>query len=72
MRKPAKGIFSYALDRLGCDPENCIFVDNSVKNLQAAEELGIHTILFNRDGEKYQGEIVNDFVELGELLEKQL
>lgn len=69
MRKPDKKIFLYVLDRLGREPEECIFVDNSVKNLLVAEELGIQTILFNRDGEEYSGRIVNDFAELGKMLE---
>lgn len=64
LRKPDKAIFEYALEKLQCDPGNCIFVDNSVKNLRVAEELGIKTILFNRDGEEYEGNVVNDFVEL--------
>ena len=62
MRKPDKEIFKYALDRLGCMPQEYIFVDNSVKNLLVAEELGIQTILFNRDGEEYGGRVLNDFV----------
>lgn len=69
MRKPDRQIFLYALDRLEREPEECIFVDNSVKNLLVAEELGIQTILFNRDGEEYNGKIVNDFAELGKMLE---
>lgn len=69
MRKPDKEIFLYTLKKLGCKPAECIFVDNSVKNLLAAEELGIQTILFNRDGEEYGGRIANDFVELGKMLE---
>lgn len=43
-------------------------IDNSVKNLDAAQELGIRTILFNRDNEIYSGNIVNDFSELGDML----
>lgn len=69
MRKPDREIFLYALDRLKCKPGECIFVDNSVKNLLVAKELGIPTILFNRDGEDYDGKAVNDFVELGKMLE---
>lgn len=72
LRKPDKEIFKYALDRLGCMPQEYIFVDNSVKNLLVAEELGIQTILFNRDGEEYGGRVVNDFVELGKMLEIML
>lgn len=68
LRKPDRQIFMHTLDRLKCEPEECIFVDNSVRNLLAAEEVGIQTILFNRDGEKYNGEVVNDFDELGEML----
>lgn len=69
MRKPDRQLFLFALDRLKCEPRECIFVDNSVKNLLAAEELGIPAILFNRDGENYDGKVVNDFVELGKVLE---
>lgn len=69
MRKPDRQLFLYTLDRLKCEPADCIFVDNSVNNLMAAEELGIHTILFNRDGESYDGIVVNDFLELGKTIE---
>lgn len=72
IRKPDRRIFLYALDRLKCKPEDCIFVDNSVKNLLAAEELGIQVVLFNRDGETYNGKIVNDFTELGKMLDNGL
>lgn len=69
MRKPDKEMFTYALKRVGCNPEQCIFVDNSVSNLLVAEELGIQTILFNRDGVEYDGRVVNDFAALGEMLD---
>ena len=69
LRKPDKEIFLYTLQKLGCEPEQCVFVDNSVKNLLVAEELGIQTILFNRDGEEYDGRVVNDFEELAEMLQ---
>lgn len=69
MRKPDKEIFIYSLKRLGCNPEQCIFIDNSIKNLLVAEELGIQTILFNRDGVEYEGRSVEDFDTLGRMLE---
>lgn len=72
VRKPDKEIFVYALEKIGCKPQECIFVDNSVKNLLVAEELGIQTILFNRDGEAYGGRVVNDFEELGTLCSQHL
>ena len=69
MRKPDKEVFTYTLERMGCSPEQCIFVDNSVSNLLIAEELGIQTILFNRDGVGHSGRVVNDFETLGEMLD---
>ena len=70
LRKPDKKIFEYALGKFQCDAKDCIFADNSVKNLRVAEELGIQTILFNRDGEEYDGNVVNDFAELSKMLDK--
>jgi len=68
LRKPDRAIFECALERLHCEPQDCIFVDNSVKNLRVAEELGMQTILFNRDGEEYEGNVVNDFEELEKMI----
>lgn len=66
MRKPESRIFTYALSI--CNTQECIFVDNSVKNLDAAQKAGIHTILFNRDNETYSGNTVNNFQELDSFL----
>ncbi|MDE6055314.1 MAG: HAD-IA family hydrolase [Lachnospiraceae bacterium] len=68
MRKPEIRIFSYALEHIQCSPDECIFVDNSVKNLNAAQSIGIDTVLFNRDHESYLGKIVNSFAELEQIL----
>lgn len=69
MRKPDKEIFVYTLEKLGCNAAQCVFVDNSVNNLLVAEKLGMKTILFNRDGVEYVGNVVDDFGTLGEMLE---
>ena len=69
--RESKGYFipyTYALKRIQRPPEKCIFVDNSVKNLNAAQAVGINTVLFNRDQEAYSGTIVNNFRELDHLL----
>ncbi|MBO4636090.1 MAG: HAD-IA family hydrolase [Clostridiales bacterium] len=68
LKKPDPGIFELTISRLGCHAEDCVFIDNSVKNLNAASGLGIKTILFNRDSETYDGTTVNDFEELAQLL----
>lgn len=70
MRKPEHRIFVYAIEHLQCNPQECIFVDNSVQNLNAAQKAGIDTVLFNRDHEVYSGNIVNSFRELDRLLKK--
>ncbi len=69
MRKPEYRIFSYALQHIQCEPQECIFIDNSVKNLNAAHKsIGINTVLFNRDNEIYTGNTVTNFKELDKLL----
>ena len=68
IKKPAREMFALATARLGCKAEDCLFIDNGVKNLDAAAELGIKTILFNRDGVEYDGVTVNNFSELAVLL----
>ena len=67
-RKPDREIFEAALSVTGRKPEECCFVDNSVKNLLTAAKLGIEPILFNRDHEDYGGTVVNSFAELAGLL----
>ncbi len=68
LRKPDPAIYAYTLKTLGVSGEDCLFVDNSVENLRAAEDFGITPILFNRDDEDYDGTIVNSFAELAALL----
>lgn len=65
-RKPDKKIFELTLDKIGRAASECVFVDNSVTNLEAAAALGMNPVLFNRDGEAYTGEIVNSFEELAQ------
>lgn len=67
-RKPERNIYEIALHMIGRKPSDCWFVDNSVKNLNVAEELGIRPVLFNRDNEQYSVVTVNSFRELAELL----
>ncbi len=75
MRKPENRIFAYTIRHLQaisqgiyCTPQEWVFVDNSVHNLNAAKEAGIKTVLFNRDHEVYAVNMVNNFHELDSLL----
>jgi putative hydrolase of the HAD superfamily len=69
-RKPEQAIYEILLRRVSCPPQDCVFIDNSVKNLRVAEALGLQTILFNRDHEEYDGHSINAFHELPSLLEQ--
>lgn len=71
-RKPDKQIFELTLERIGKKPSECIFVDNSVTNLNVSNELGICPVLFNRDNVEYTGITVNTFEELAEILNNSL
>jgi len=67
-RKPDAKIFELALKYLNTPADQCTFIDNSIANLRAAESFGMNTILFNRDNENYDGNIVYSFDELYQLL----
>ncbi|MCH5325332.1 MAG: HAD-IA family hydrolase [Eubacterium sp.] len=67
-RKPEKRIYEMTLEKIKRSPAECVFIDNSVKNLESAGEMGMQTVLFNRDNENYIGTIINSFAELANLL----
>ena len=45
--KPDQRIFRLALTRLGLPPEECVFVDDKQANVEAAEAVGMHGVLFD-------------------------
>jgi len=51
MRKPERGIYELTLERLGdgVRAEECVFVDDTDVNCDAAEELGMHAVGFRSD-----------------------
>lgn len=44
--KPQPEIYELLLERFHLVPEECVFLDDTKKNLDAAEKFGIHTILY--------------------------
>jgi len=46
VRKPEERIYKLAMDRMGFKAEEIIFVDDSVENIEASHENGLHSILF--------------------------
>lgn len=45
--KPEPQIFQILLDKIGKPAEECIFIDDSLANIQQAQKLGFATILFH-------------------------
>jgi epoxide hydrolase-like predicted phosphatase len=42
--KPDRAIYSLALERLACRPEEAIFIDDSLRNVEGAQAVGLKTI----------------------------
>lgn len=63
--KPQPEIYKLLLDRYGLKAEECVFLDDTEKNLPPARELGIHTILFRN---KEQG--MRELEKLGVKIER--
>lgn len=57
--KPDHRIFELALNRFGIKAEETIFLDDNPANVQAARELGIKGILFNKNMIKNEKAILN-------------
>ncbi|WP_307859299.1 HAD family hydrolase [Arthrobacter sunyaminii] len=47
MIKPDRRIFAHVLDKLGAAPADVVFIDDNVRNIEAARALGLHTVHFN-------------------------
>jgi len=68
MKKPDARIFQYTLDRLGCSASDCVYIDDRRRNLEAARELGMDTVLFNSRNVEFAGKCVLTYKELAQVL----
>lgn len=57
MNKPNRDIFEYLLKKYDLKAEECIFIDDSEKNINGAKAAGINAILFTGNIEKIKDEI---------------
>ncbi|HEA70695.1 hypothetical protein LCGC14_0290980 [marine sediment metagenome] len=48
LTKPHHEIYQIAIRRAGCRPDEIVFVDDGLKNIRSAEELGIHGIRYTK------------------------
>jgi len=56
IRKPAPEIYRLGAERIGLEPEACVFVDDLPFNLSPAAELGMATV-HHRSAEETIGEL---------------
>lgn len=72
--KPDKLMFNTALNELNMKPDEVLFIDDSIKNVEGAMKLGIQSILMNRDNRINKENIdilsVNNLEELYILMNK--
>ncbi len=60
MIKPMPEIYQLLIDRYNLTPKECVFMDDTVRNLEGAEKFGIHTIHF-----KNKAQAVEELRKLG-------
>jgi HAD superfamily hydrolase (TIGR01549 family) len=60
MLKPNRKVFEYAIKQTGCKPNEILFIDDGLKNVKSAEELGIIGLNFDN-----VDQLINDLNELG-------
>ena len=58
LNKPNKEIFDYLLKKYNLMAEDCVFIDDSEKNIIGANAVGINTIHFTGDTEKLRKELI--------------
>ena len=58
--KPGKDIFEYVLNEFNLKADECLFIDDSLKNIHGAEQMGINGYLFDGDTEKLHNFIFNN------------
>jgi HAD superfamily hydrolase (TIGR01509 family) len=71
LRKPDPAIYRFMLKKAGIQPGDAIFVDDRLRNIQAADALGIRAILFNPAPQESLGHnyaIIRNFAELQKTL----
>lgn len=45
-RKPHRKMYDITLDKIGCKPEECVFIDDKEENVTAAKNIGIQGFVF--------------------------
>ncbi|MCJ7515607.1 MAG: HAD-IA family hydrolase, partial [Dehalococcoidia bacterium] len=67
-RKPGPAIFQHLLKRIEVNAVDAVFVDDNLKNLDTANDLGLKTILFDASGENLSHSVHKSVRNFNELL----
>lgn len=59
--KPDNRLFNVILNYLNIPASECCYIDDRIKNINLASQLGLKAILFNRSNLTYDGIMINDF-----------
>jgi HAD superfamily hydrolase (TIGR01509 family) len=51
MRKPDLEIYEQVLGKLKVKPEEILFIDDQLENIEPAQKLGMHTVLAKEPGQ---------------------
>ena len=69
--KPDEKMYRTITERLEVKPEDCIFCDDRLNNLEGAEKFGIRAVHMCREGEsEWHGDVVRDLTGLVRLVRK--
>jgi putative hydrolase of the HAD superfamily len=60
VKKPDPKIFLLACNRLKVNPEKCLFMDDSLENIESAKRLGMESIWWNKEEDKKA--LLNKFI----------
>lgn len=68
IRKPDARIFEILLKKLDLSASDCIYIDDRIPNVEAANKLGFKALLFNRTGLEYDGKQITSFKQVYDFL----
>jgi putative hydrolase of the HAD superfamily len=65
IKKPDAEIYLLSAEKLGVKPNECLFMDDSYKNIEGARQAGMTTLWWDKNKER--SEILKEFVNLASI-----
>ena len=62
IKKPDPGIYLLTCQKLDVNPKDCLFMDDTFENVEAAQTLGMATVWWNKDNSREEN--LNQFLQL--------